>query len=190
MDRNYKVIFNIDTGVVTIPDAISTFNTDKNIFKINVELIKIEKDKVITIKNKELKDYKIELFANKPSLKEWVSCIGEVDEKLDIINFDLPDCFSDIRGQYKCELRITDKSDRTLTSFPFTYQVLGSVTTNASKETKKIIQKVEPRVIDNLITTNGSLALSAKQGYELNNKIDKLAKELNDKINNINNDLK
>ena len=56
MNRNYKIVFNITTGLVTIPKEIVTFVTDKNIFKLNMELNKIEKDKNIIIKNKELKN--------------------------------------------------------------------------------------------------------------------------------------
>lgn len=190
MDRNYKIIFNITTGLVTIPKEIVTFVTDKNIFKLNMELNKIEKDKNIVIKNKELKNYKIELFATKPNGKEWVSCLGELDEKLDLINFDLEDNFSNVFGQYKCEVRITDNENKTFTSYPFVYNVKGSVTAKAIKEEKQIINKIEPKVIDNLITTNSNVSLSAKQGYLLNKRINDLEKEFIKRINNITTNLK
>ena len=189
MNRNYKIVFNITTGLVTIPKEIVTFVTDKNIFKLNMELNKIEKDKNIIIKNKELKNYKIELFATKPNGKEWVSCIGELDEKLDLINFDLEDNFSDVFGQYKCEVRITDNENKTFTSYPFVYNVKGSVTTKAVKEEKQIINKIEPKVIDNLITTNSNASLSAKQGYLLNKRINDLEEAVK-RINNITTNLK
>lgn len=183
MNKNYKIIWDLKNGKVTIPEEIITFDTDKNIFKLNLEIC----DNLIVLKNKDLKDKKIELFASKPpQLKEWVSCEGKLEEKSNIFLFDLPTEFSDIRGAYKCELRLIDEiNDTIMTSSPFLYRVQGSVTTNGIKEEKQIIQKIEPRVIDNLLTTNPSIALSAKQGYELNNKINSLIKEFDEKIEKI-----
>lgn len=184
MGRNFKLKFNINEGILIAPE-METFVTDMNAFSLCVELYKEGKTKSVIIKNAELKDYKVELYATKPPmLKEYVVCEGVVDEKLNQINFPIDETFSNVKGQYKCELRISF-GDEILTTQPFVYQVRGTVVEKAVKEEKVIIKEVKPRVINNLQTTNGEVALSAKQGYILNNKIDEVARELNNRIDSI-----
>lgn len=184
MDRTFKLKFNIDEDILIVPE-VETFTKDNNIFNICLELYKNGKTKELQIKKTELKDYKVELFVCKPPmLKEWVSCIGEVDEENNRINFPIDDTFTDTKGAYKCELRISHDEQMLITQ-PFIYRVNGSVTDGAIKEEKVIINKIEPKVINNLITTNSEVALSARQGYILNERITEVVKELNARIDRI-----
>ncbi len=184
MDRTFKLKFNIDEDILIVPE-VETFTKDNNIFNICLELYKNGKAKELQIKKTELKDYKVELFVCKPPmLKEWVSCIGEVDEENNRINFPIDGTFTDTKGAYKCELRISHDEQMLITQ-PFIYRVNGSVTDGAVKEEKVIINKIEPKVINNLVTTNGEVALSAKQGYILNERITEVVKELNARIDRI-----
>ena len=184
MDRTFKLKFNIDEDILIVPE-VETFTKDNNVFNICLELYKNGKTKELQIKKTELKEYKVELFVCKPPmLKEWVSCIGEVDEENNRINFPIDDTFTDKKGAYKCEVSISHDKQMLITP-PFIYRVNGSVTDGAIKEEKVIINKIEPKVINNLVTTNGEVALSAKQGYILNERITEVVKELNARIDRI-----